>query len=218
MYFSLLPDVEYLKYDNNPYNGEAFLVKNYFIRAVFSKFIEKFSVLFNNYTIKDSDRPDTLAYNLYGDSFYDWVILLSNPQITSFYKDWPLTQSSLDEYVFQKYRDKAYETKYYLTVEVKDSNGTLILPAGLQVTNDYSVTYNDGGTFITVPSSQCTRRVTNYDYEVELNESKRMIAILQPRFLDGFVEEVEKVLNYDIRTPGVINPKLKTTRTTINKI
>ncbi len=43
------------------------------------------------YHIKDYDTPETIAYELYGDSELHWVIILIN-DIQNIHEDWPLGQ------------------------------------------------------------------------------------------------------------------------------
>lgn len=56
-----------------------------------------------NYRIKDTDRPDTVAAQMYGSARYAWVVLMSN-QMRDWY-DWPLT-----ELQFSRYMDAKYES------------------------------------------------------------------------------------------------------------
>lgn len=207
MYFKYLPDLEYLKYDKNPYQGDLVLVKNLFVRTVFSKFAEKYVTIFDPYIIKEGDRLDILAYNLYGDSYYDWIIVLVN-DYTNIYEQWPKDPTTLEDYVYYKYGLGAYDVHHYETYEVKNSLGQVVLPSGLEVNSDFSITV-EGTTF---SGSQLVYEVTNYQYEENLNEEKRNIQLLKPRYLDLFVREVESILKYDPKGTDVINPKLKTTK------
>ena len=47
------------------------------------------------YEIKDFERPDTLSYNLYGTSEYDWTFFLMNDNLKE--RGWPRTLQSLYE-------------------------------------------------------------------------------------------------------------------------
>ena len=47
----------------------------------------QYAVFFKKYTIKDGERPETLAEKIYGNQFYDWVILLTNNMVNAQY-DW----------------------------------------------------------------------------------------------------------------------------------
>jgi len=211
MYFKLLPDLQYLKYSNNPYQGENILVKNLFTRSVFSKLASKYVTIFDTYIIKDGDRPDTIAYNLYGDSYYDWVVIICNDRLINLYDQWPKSASALEQYVFYKYAENTYSIHHYETLEIKNSAGNILLPAGLQVDSTFSFTYTDGNATYTKTGNQITIPATNYDYEISLNEKNRYIQLLNPNYLTMFVNEITSLLKYDTKAPNVVSPTLKTT-------
>ena len=62
--------------------------------------------LYGEYTIKDTDRPDTIAHKLYGDSELHWVILLFN-EIHNPYYEWPMSFHDFNRYMEDKYPGKA---------------------------------------------------------------------------------------------------------------
>ena len=61
-----------------------------------------------NYTIVDGERPDTLAYKLYGDVSYYWTFFLLNPQLRE--QGWPLSVGDAYELSEKKYAN--YATQY----------------------------------------------------------------------------------------------------------
>lgn len=63
--------------------------------------------LFGSYTLKDTDRPDTIAHKLYGDSELHWIILLFN-EIHNPYYEWPMDYNTLIRYCESKYPGKAF--------------------------------------------------------------------------------------------------------------
>lgn len=59
------------------------------------------------------------------------------------------------------------------------------------------------------------RELTNYEYEVKLNEKKRQILILKPEYLSVFVGDLRNIMKYapssqyvDQTTISSYNPKL----------
>jgi len=57
--------------------------------------------------------------------------------------------------------------------------------------------------------------VTNYDYEVKLNEEKRKILILKPQYLSVFINDMKNIMKYDqssdyidATTKATYNPNL----------
>lgn len=103
----------YFSYFPNVYVGEgvaddeAFkyrLVKNIFRRVKSREDLAQYSTLFEAYSIRDGETPESLARRFFNDSFLDWVILLINNIIDPF-DDWPRRDNDLYEIVLEKYGD-----------------------------------------------------------------------------------------------------------------
>ena len=60
------------------------------------------SFLFDNYDVKDGEKPEDIAFKWFGDAEYHWVILMTN-NITDRYYQWPLTQPQFQEHLEDKY-------------------------------------------------------------------------------------------------------------------
>jgi len=60
--------------------------------------IREKSAIFYNYDIQDGDRPDVIAHKYYGDSKYDWVVLLTNKMLDPNY-DWPLGYENFRKFI-----------------------------------------------------------------------------------------------------------------------
>ena len=71
-YFKHFPLVQY---GNSVANTVAV---NLFAKIAFQKNFQLNYEVFHPYTIKEGDRPDTIAYLYYGDSGYDWLVYFSN--------------------------------------------------------------------------------------------------------------------------------------------
>lgn len=134
-YFNELPNVEYVnRFPNTKSNDETVIAKNFFRRGKIRDDIASIISGFDYYNIVDGERPDTIADRLYGDPELDWVILVAN-NIINLENDWPLTPNQFNNYLIEKYGtdEKINEIRYYETIEVKDSFGRVVLPAGLIV-------------------------------------------------------------------------------------
>lgn len=65
------------------------------------------------YTIRDSDRPETLAEGIYGDPQAHWIILYAN-NIYDPYYDWPMDERTFEKYIIKKYGSLAWaKTNYH---------------------------------------------------------------------------------------------------------
>jgi len=210
-YFQRLPDFEYVSRLPNAKISDYVKVKNLFKRGVLREDIFQNLSFFTKYEIKGNDRPDNVAFEVYGDSTLDWVILITN-NIINIQSEWPMSQSDFDSFLLEKYG--SYDTLYngvhhYETEEVKNSENVVIVPAGLQVESNYSVTYYD---FLT--DTQVTKtpivQVTNYEYEERLENDKRNIFILKPRYLNVVLDDMEDMMTYREGSTQYVSGTLKT--------
>ena len=150
-------------------------VKNLFKRVTLREDIYSNLMYFTKYNIQGDDRPDNVAHRIYSDSTLDWLILLSN-NITHIPTEWPMSQNDFDRFLLDKYNtyDNLYNgIHHHETVEVKDSNNVTIVPAGLEVSADFTTTFYDYFISGMVTKLDITRPVTNYQYEEKIQNKKR---------------------------------------------
>lgn len=72
-------------------------------------------IAYQPYAIQDGERPDNVSFKLYGNSRYDWLILLVN-DMYSIYDDWPKSSHELERYIIAKYgsiSNASSTIKYY---------------------------------------------------------------------------------------------------------
>lgn len=155
-YFRQVPNFEYVDRTADRQSISNYTpVKNLFKRGKLREDIFGNLSYFTKYKIIGDERPDNVAYKIYGDETLDWVVLLSN-NILNIQTEWPLPQTSFDRILLEKYG--SYETLYsnihhYETVEVKNSSGMTVLPAGLTMPN----TWRTDGNFIQVTNSKISQ-------------------------------------------------------------
>jgi hypothetical protein len=195
-YFSKVPNFDYVSRLPNAKISDYIRVKNFFKRAKLREDIFQELAFFERYTIEGDDRPDNVAFKVYDDSTYDWVVLVSN-NILNIQSEWPLPQRDFDRFVLEKYGD--YDTLYngihhYETEEVKNSSGVTIVPTGLEVQDGYSVSYYDYLLEQQIQTGNLAIPVTNYEYEESLNNQKRQIFVLKPFYLNVVINDQESIL------------------------
>ena len=121
-YFSQLPDFEYVSRLPDSKISDYIPVKNLFMRGKLREDIFQNVAVFTKYKIKGDDRPDNVAFEVYGDANLDWLVLTCN-NIINVYDEWPMTQFNFENYLLDKY--DTYEninaTHHYETTEVKNS-------------------------------------------------------------------------------------------------
>lgn len=198
-YFRQLSNFEYVSQDPDDQGiFDSYIpVKNLFRRVKIREDIFSNLTYFNNYQIKGDERPDQLANKIYGDESLDWVVLVSN-NILNVRDEWPLTQAAFDTFLLEKYGtyDNIYAVKYYRSIEVSDSLGNLVLPGGLTVDQNYSVTYQDLGTGTEQTVTNITESVTNFHYEQEREDNKRNIYLLKPSYLPIILDDLKSLMQY----------------------
>ena len=198
-YFNLIPDFEYVSRLPDAKIGDYNIVKNLFRRIVLREDIYQNLTFFTKYDIQGDDRPDNVAYDVYQDSSLDWVILVAN-NIINIQTEWPLPQLDFNRFLLDKYKNdynKIYnEIHHYETVEVKDTNGIIIVPEGLEVSQDYSITYYDYFLSDLTSENDITRPVTNYEYEEKIENKKREIFILKPEYLNVVIDDIRDLMTY----------------------
>lgn len=194
-YFRELPNLEYPSFLSDANSSTDYLVvKNLFrrfkIRDDFYKLRER-SIL-RKYTITDGSRPDLVAEELYGSPDYDWVVLIT-AGIINVRDQWPLSERDIYKFSSNKYgENNLTNTKYYETIEVRDSNNRLVLPAGKIVDSNFTIPDPDNKLATLNPVTI----VTNYEHEVRLNEKKRSIRLLEPTYLQQFLNDMREIMIY----------------------
>jgi hypothetical protein len=236
-YFRQVPNFSYVNrnYDRNKFD-DFLTVKNIFKRVKIRDDIFQNLTFFGKYSIVGNERPDNVAFNIYNDSSYDWLVLLSN-NILNIHDEWPLSNESFDKVMIEKYGsyENLYAVHHYETIEVRDSANKLILPAGIIVPEkivdkrpfvlnedginvenpnylkqvSYYIEYYDSGRQEEALASQITIPITNYQIEEEKEDKKRNIFVLKPEYLGVILDDIEKLMKYKKGTPQYVSDALK---------
>lgn len=146
-YFRGIPDFDYVSRLPNAKISDYLPVKNLFKRGKLREDIFGSLQYFTKYKIIGDERPDNVAYKIYGDETLDWVILLSN-NILNIQTEWPLPQSTFDKILLERYGsyDNLYNgIHHYETKELRTSSGAILLREGLIIDDSWS----NNGNFIT---------------------------------------------------------------------
>ena len=191
-----LPDLMY-NFSPNQLDAKFILAKNIWKRGeILNEFKTSIS-LFDEYIVKNGERPEDISTQLYKNPFYNWTILIIN-DITDYYSQWPRSVKQLQEFVDNKY-SQPMGTKYYVTTEVTDDDGNIICPAGKIVPQTFQVAYYNGSTTVT---ANPTVSVSNYQYEEQLNAKKERIQVVRPTVIEEFVNIYYQLLTKG--APGIV--------------
>ena len=170
MYFGNFPFVLY----DSVGGGNFKVVTNLLKRVAVRSKVKINTSLFDTYDVRDGETPEMIADMLYDDSELHWIILLLN-DITDRYHQWPQNTNQFIAYVNDKYSNIDATHHYEIS----------------QVSGDTTIKI-DIGTDNTEHSGASV--VTNYEYEEDLQDKKRKIRLLDPRYLGAFVAEYEKLI------------------------
>jgi len=196
-YFDYFSTVPYEAFDGS---GEYKVVTNIFkrVRATLEARTDK--TIYYNYTVRDRETPEIVAYKYYGATKYHWVVLLMN-SIRDPQWCWPLDQGSFERFIVNKYGsfEIALAThSHFETLELRAPHtsygytaGDVVLPAGLKANSGFNYEYagNSWGT-----EGDSYKEVFMYDKEEAENESKRNIILLRRNLLGEFVEEFDNLV------------------------
>ena len=196
-YFDLFPDLLLPSFSDNRNSSYDYVrVKNLFKRAKIRDDFFQNAVVFDQYAIVGDNRPDNVAQQLYGSSQLDWVILISN-NIINVREEWPMSQSDLNNYLLDKYgSERLQEIHHYETKEVRDSEGNLLLQAGLVVDANFQFKHSNFGTYKVLSGANILTSVSNYDYEVLKNDAKRTIYVLRQNYIQTVIDDMREIMTY----------------------
>ena len=175
-FFTAFPKIDY---NLSGVNGNTIEVTDIFRRVKVRSKIAQNVTLFDKYDVEEGEKPEDVAYKIYGDSDYFWVVTLVNNIVNRYY-DWPL-----DEYVFQQYvKDKYANPDSIHHYEITQSSGRQTGDGPADYTHKVECNSTDLG----------AEAVTNIQHERRLQDEKRQIRILMPAYLPTFEDEFIKLI------------------------
>ena len=227
-YFKRIPNIDYVSRLPNAKIGDYMKVKNLFKRGVLRDDIFQDLAVFTKYEISGDDRPDNVAFDFYGDSSLDWLVLLCN-NIINIQSEWPMSQKSFDNYLINKYTqsgdsdtdtyDRIYNgVHHYETKQIKNSNDVEILAEGLTASPEYTLTYYDWlvSGYVTLSkaddeiyNTSLLTQITNYQYEEKIENDKRNIFLLKPLYVSLVIDDLTDMMKYKKGSTEFISKSLK---------
>ena len=187
-YFRNLPRVGY---DINGTGKDSFLsVTNIMKRVKFKPSVLEDISNYYPYYVKEGERPDIIAHAQYGNIGYAYLIMLVNDiQDPNF--DWPLSSQIFEKFIINKYGSVtlaiAGVKNYYQIIRAEVARtGTSERVPEVKFAVD-ETTYDALDT-----ADRST--LTDYDYEVELNDAKREIRLINPAFVQDIDYQVKSSL------------------------
>ena len=174
MYFQNFPLIPY----DSVGDGQYKLVTNLLKRVALRAKVRTNVLLFDTYNVQEGQTPEMIADKLYGDSNLHWIVMYVN-NITDRYHQWPLTTPQFLAFINDKYSNPDGLHHYEIT----------------QTSGDTTVTI-DIGTDNTEHSSATL--ITNREFEEKRQDTLRAIRLLDPAYVDQFVEEFENLMGASV--------------------
>jgi hypothetical protein len=184
-YFKNFPKVDY----DVEKDGTTEFVMNPLLRFRLKEILVNKTTAYYTHNITDGQHAQFIAERYYGNSNLEWLIYITNDIIDPLY-EWPLEYQNLINYIKSKYGSiEIAQTGVHHYEEIIQTQsirytGKVIPRKVLKVD---LTTYNS-------LSTDSRRLVSNYTYEMELNEAKRLIKILRVDYLQTFLKSAENII------------------------
>ena len=175
MYFTKFPKLLYdLKQD-----GTSKVVTDIFRRIKVREKIKDNISLLDKYDVGEGETPETVAFKVYGDTSYFWIICLMNNIVNRYY-DWPLPEVMFQQYVADKYSNPDGIHHY----EITQSSGKQTGEGPADYSHKLEVNSDTVG----------AESVSNIEYERRLQDQKRQIKILPKSYISVFENEFDNLI------------------------
>ena len=213
MYFKGFPTLTYEFQD-----GVVREFKNLSIRPnIVDRYFDEVSNL-QEYEIQDGDTPEIVAFKVYNNVNYHWIVLLSSQKLNVF-TQWNKTTTQFDEYLKEKYRigyDSEGQPVTLSDTEVQEvleftgsttnsfygltDSGAVLKPHHFVDDNDIEYSWDtvQGGNIdsfgrtVILPT---VSPVSHYQYEFEENEVNKSILLPKPSIANKMNNELKKIVN-----------------------
>ena len=207
-YFNTFPKTYFLDNNNN-----LLTLTNLMARVDVRPSVLNNSLAFYGYNVQDGETPDIVASKYYGDSYRYWLTLFGNENIVDPQFDWPLSSNEFQSYVMAKYSDAATQANTtvvtYMTTTVQEYRKTITTTdsvSGATTSKTYVIGIDEYNSITPSKKSQTfpngavvtetitTSIVNIYDYEIEQNEAKRNINLLNAAYTPQIEYEFKSLM------------------------
>ena len=176
-YFHAFPTLPYDTDGTMPNKYQT--VRNIMNRTKIKNTVKDDLAAYYPYIIKEGELPDILSYNYYGTIAYAYLILLFNDIIDPQF-DWPLNTIDFENYMISKYGTIATakeETKFYYQIIRAEVPKTEIRE------RQEEVKFIIDETSYNALAEASRKKISSYDYEVQLNDNKRYIRVISKELI-----------------------------------
>lgn len=215
-YFQSFPQIVTIDYV-----GNNIVLTNLMIRSEVVPGLLNNPLLFYSYDIQDGDTPEIIADKYYGDPYRYWIVLYAN-QLLDPQWSWPMNQNLFQDYIIDKYTAATANSLHISANTVTPSQVMAYTQGTIQnyikavtTVDSYLQTPNtviyiiDSSAYANVPVnpvnitldgalvSQTTSKYTQsiYDYELQQNEAKRNINLVNSIYVAQFEKQFKSLMS-----------------------
>ena len=181
MYFESFPKIFY----DSVGQGNPKVVTNLLRRVAIRAKVKTNTMLYDTYDVKSGETPEIIADKLYQDPELHWIVMLVN-NVTDRYHQWPMKEHQFNTFLNEKYDNPDGVHHYEISQESGDTSTKIEVYANEALYTGDTDFYNSA----TI--------VTNREYEEREQDKKRQIRLLDPRYVDEFVDEFEQLIGESI--------------------
>ena len=160
-------------------NGNPKIVTDLMTRVKVREKVINETSLYDKYDVPSGERPEDTAFKHFGSAEYHWVVLMTN-NITDAFYEWPMSEQDFEAFLKDKYAEPDGTHHYELTQSSgkTKANGP----------DDYS--------YLIEVNSDTTgaQNVSNRQFEQRIQDERRTINLLNPSYLNTFIEEFNKLV------------------------
>ena len=181
MYFESFPKIFY----DSVGQGNPKVVTNLLRRVAIRAKVKTNTMLYDTYDVKSGETPEIIADKLYQDPELHWIVMLVN-NVTDRYHQWPMKEQQFNTFLNEKYDNPDGVHHYEISQESGDTSTKIEVYANEALYTGDTDFYNSA----TI--------VTNREFEEREQDKKRQIRLLDPRYVDEFVDEFEQLIGESI--------------------
>ncbi len=175
-------------------NGQTQTLVNLTARVAPIQSLLKNPLLFYTYDIQDGETPEIIAHRYYDSSYRYWLVLFANQMLDPQW-DWPLSTTDFEKYM-ETFVDPYTTVKYYEKIITQyDSQSMTTTVRKYKIGQGEYDNLVESTQTVTFPTSTVTITTTKniesvYEYEYNLNESKRNIRVIKNEYVNQIEEQL----------------------------
>lgn len=157
--------------------------------------------MYETYTVKDNDTPETLSNNIYKSPLHYWTILIINDIIDPF-TEWAMPADILEKFTAKKYKDGRRLEKVdgtFYQIPFSDGAGGIHHFINVQTGRQcdeyedayYRELYAENPAYL----GNNILPVSNLSYEGDINLKKRQVFLVNRMHVTSFEEDFRKMLS-----------------------